>query len=45
MSDLILFHWATYLFLFSLLVIAVGNFWPRHRPVSPSNRRSYSSRR
>jgi hypothetical protein len=31
MIDLILTHWATYLFLFWLLVIAIGNLWPRRK--------------
>ena len=42
MIDLILFNWATYLFLFWILVIAIGNLWPRPRPTSLSNVRPSS---
>ena len=31
MIDLILAHWATYLFLIWLLVVGVGNLWPRRK--------------
>jgi hypothetical protein len=31
MIELILAHWATYLFLFWLLVVSVGNVWPRRK--------------
>jgi hypothetical protein len=35
MIELILFNWATYLFLLWLTVILVVNFWPTKKPASP----------
>ena len=32
MFNIILSHWATYLLLFWLAVIAVANLWPRKKP-------------
>ena len=45
MVEVILFHWATYVFLFSLLVIVIGNLWTKQGPANPANRARYWSRR
>lgn len=35
MIELILFNWATYLFLLWVAVIVVVNFWPTKKPAPP----------
>jgi hypothetical protein len=37
MLEIFLSHWATYFFLFWVIVIAAGNLWPRKRADSEPN--------
>ena len=43
MFQIILSHWATYLFLAWALVIVVANLWPRKKAVSPPPSARYSA--
>jgi hypothetical protein len=45
MIEIILSHWATYLLLFWLAVIAIANLWPSRKPAGASKPVRFSPRR